>query len=66
VGHGYFWVNAFFVGINVIGLLLNMWLYYIDINDNNGVLDKAYDVEVAKSEKDNNSEAVTNSDKKYD
>jgi len=38
--HGYFYVNFFFVFINVIGLLLNMTLYYIDIYQNDGVLDK--------------------------
>ena len=40
VGHGYYWVFAFFIAINVIGLCLNMSLYYIDLNNNNGVLDK--------------------------
>ena len=40
IDHGYFYVNAFFVLINVIGLMLNMSLYYIDLYQNNGVLDK--------------------------
>lgn len=40
VGHGYFWVFAFFIGINLVGLLLNMSLYFIDINQNKGVLDR--------------------------
>jgi nitrate/nitrite transporter NarK len=40
VDHGYFWVNMYFVAINVVGLLLNMSLYYIDIYHNDGVLDK--------------------------
>ena len=40
VDHGYFWVNAYFVVINLIGLALNISLYYIDIHYNNGVLDK--------------------------
>jgi len=40
VDHGYFWVNMYFVGINVVGLLLNMSLYYIDIYHNDGILDK--------------------------
>ena len=30
----------YFVAINVIGLILNMSLYYIDIYHNDGVLDK--------------------------
>lgn len=40
IDHGYFWVNMYFVGINVVGLILNMTLYYIDIYHNDGVLDK--------------------------
>jgi len=40
VDHGYFYVNAFFIFINVVGLLLNMTLYYIDINHKDGILDK--------------------------
>jgi hypothetical protein len=40
VDHGYFWVNAFFISINCLGLFLNLSLYYIDISQNNGVLDK--------------------------
>jgi MFS-type transporter involved in bile tolerance (Atg22 family) len=40
IDHGYFWVNAFFVFINIIGMLLNLSLYYIDINRNGGVLDR--------------------------
>jgi hypothetical protein len=31
VDHGFFWVNAFFIAINVIGLCLNITLYHIDI-----------------------------------
>ena len=38
--HGYFWVNMYFIAINIVGLLLNMSLYYIDIYHNNGILDK--------------------------
>jgi len=33
-------MNAFFILINIVGLLLNMSLYYIDIYQNDGVLDK--------------------------
>ena len=40
VGHGYFWTMAFFIGINIVGLILNLSLYYIDMNHNDGVLDK--------------------------
>jgi hypothetical protein len=40
IDHGYFWVNAFFIGVNIIALMLNMSLYYIDIHYNNGKLDK--------------------------
>ena len=38
VGHGYFWVNAFFICVNIIGLILNMTLYHIDITKNGGIL----------------------------
>lgn len=47
VDHGYFYMNVFFVAINVIGLILNFNLYYIDIKYNNGVLDK---VDLVESE----------------
>ena len=40
VDHGYFWVNAYFVFINIIGFILNLSLYYIDIYHNDSVLDK--------------------------
>ena len=40
IDHGFFWVNAFFISINIVGLFLNMALYHIDINQNGGVLDK--------------------------
>lgn len=40
VDHGYFYVNVFFVLINCLGLFLNMSLFYIDINQNGGVLDR--------------------------
>lgn len=33
-------MNVFFIGINLIGLILNASLYYIDVKYNNGVLDK--------------------------
>jgi MFS family permease len=38
VDHGYFWVNAFFICVNIVGLILNMTLYHIDITQNGGVL----------------------------
>jgi len=41
--HGYYYVNMFFVVINLIGLALNLSLYYIDINHNNSVLDRVED-----------------------
>ena len=36
---GFFWVHAFFLSINVFGLLLSVMLYYIDIYHNDRVLD---------------------------
>jgi len=41
VDHGYFWTNVFFIAINVVGMMLNLYLYYIDIYHNNRVLDSA-------------------------
>lgn len=40
IDHGYHFVSLFFIGINFIGLILNMCLYTIDIYQNNGVLDR--------------------------
>ena len=40
IDHGFFWVNAFFLAINVVGLFLNMSLYYQDIYYHDGILDK--------------------------
>ena len=37
---GYYWVNFFFVGVNVIGLILNLTLYFLDIKYYDSVLDK--------------------------
>merc|ERR1712166_495539 len=51
VDHGYFWVNMYFVGINVVGLLLNMSLYYIDIYHNDGILDKV-EADTTKDERE--------------
>jgi hypothetical protein len=45
-------MNAFFVAINLVGLVLNMNLYYIDITYNNGILDKVDQVSSGASESD--------------
>ena len=37
---GYYWVNFFFVCVNVVGLVLNIALYYLDIKYYDSVLDK--------------------------
>lgn len=42
VDHGYYFVNMYFIAINVIGLCLNISLYLIDIYENNSVLDSPY------------------------
>ena len=42
IDHGFFYTNAFFLSINLIGLILNICLYYIDINHNESALDKVY------------------------
>jgi len=38
-GDKYHYVFAFFILINLIGLALNLTLYYIDVNQNGSVLD---------------------------
>lgn len=58
--HGYFYVNAFFVLINVIGLILNLNLWYIDKKYNNSVLDRVDAGSQAASEGDHQS--ITMSD----
>lgn len=60
VGHGFFYMNAFFVAINIIGLILNLNLYYIDIKYNNGVLDKVDQVSSGASD------SASNEDQKSD
>lgn len=37
---GYYWVNFFFVCVNIVGLFLNLTLYYLDIKYYDSVLDK--------------------------
>jgi len=37
---GYYWVLVFFVGVNVIGLLCNTYLYYIDLKYYDGILNR--------------------------
>ena len=36
---GFYWVHAFFLGINIFGLILSVMLYYIDMYHNDCVLD---------------------------
>lgn len=40
IDHGYYYVNAFFVSVNILGLIFNIILYVLDIYYYNGVLDK--------------------------
>ena len=37
---GYYYVEWFFILVNIIGLVCNMILYFVDIKYNNGILDK--------------------------
>ena len=37
---GYWWVMIFFIGVNIIGLFCNAYLYYIDIKDYDGILNR--------------------------
>jgi MFS family permease len=40
IDHGYFWIQVFFIGLNVLGFFCNAYLYFLDMNYNDGVLDK--------------------------
>jgi len=37
---GYYYVMVFFIGVNIIGLICNVYLYYIDIKYNDGILNR--------------------------
>ena len=37
---GYYYVEVFFIFVNIIGLVCNTSLYFVDIKYNNSVLDK--------------------------
>jgi len=37
---GYFWVDVFFIAINVVGFFMNAYLYYIDIKYHDGILNR--------------------------
>jgi MFS family permease len=49
IDHGYFWVEVFFIALNVLGLIFNVTLYYRDIYFHNGVLDKVEKSEPVKN-----------------
>ena len=38
--YGYYYVEVFFIIVNIIGLACNITLYFVDIKYNNGILDK--------------------------
>lgn len=37
---GYFWYFVYFDGLAVIGIVLNLWLYFDDIKNRGSILDK--------------------------
>lgn len=39
-GYNFFWILVFFIGVNVIGLICNGYLYYIDLKYYDGILDR--------------------------
>jgi hypothetical protein len=49
IDHGYFYVNALFIGLNVITLILNFSVYLIDIYQNDSILDKVHTFENVKN-----------------
>lgn len=40
--HGYFWASFFWAMICVVGIVLNTWLYFEDIRNNGGQLNKIH------------------------
>ncbi len=40
--HGYFWASAFWVGICVVSICMNIWLYIDDIKNHGGWLNKVH------------------------
>lgn len=52
IDHGFFWVHAFFVSINILGFILNVMLYYIDIYHNDRVLDTIKNADTKAIKKD--------------
>jgi len=40
--HGYFYESLFWVGVCVLGMSLNVWLYFEDIRNNNSTLNKVH------------------------
>ena len=38
--YGYYWVLIFFISINIFALMMNMYLYHIDIKYHDGILNK--------------------------
>ena len=40
--HGYFWASFFWACVCVVGTALNTWLYFEDINNNGGQLNKIH------------------------
>ena len=45
---GYFWLMIYFSGVSCIGVVINVWLYYDDLANRGGILDKV----AQKEEKD--------------
>ncbi len=39
---GYFWASAFWVAVCIVGIALNVWLYFEDIRNNGGKLNKVH------------------------
>jgi hypothetical protein len=68
VDHGYFYCNLFFVAINVIGMILNLNLYYIDVKYNNSIHDRVDGAkeEPAQEQNGDNNKRNANESKKMD
>ena len=49
---GYFYESLFWVGVCALGMLLNVWLYFEDVRNNNRVLDKVHKNEATNEVQD--------------
>jgi len=37
---GYFWTMIYYMTLSILGCIINVWLYFDDLNNRGGILDK--------------------------